>query len=587
MPYRISCLIALFVGAIVLPVTLTGYQFQTVGEFVDQHPGVRFHGTPFYRSEGITDEAISFGAIYGTTLATGATPQESALSVIAGISPLLGDDWGSLEIQKQYNGEELLPVKTNNATDAPGLYTFRFNQVFEGLPVLRSGIGFVVRNEPGNPAVVAGIDIKNLPGFHVGPVDPENVTVTKAMLDNVARLMDQGADRGLKSVLKRQNQQAIRVSDEQLLIFAGANGKTEPPQVAVQFVAERGSVETWPDYKKYLIVASRDTGDILLAETGIHNVDITGTVMGRATAGLASLECDPEAAVAMPFAEVGIVGGATVFADANGNYTIPHSGTDPVMVRSWLRGRWFQVRDQQNNSMNPNIIEEITPPGPANFLHNPNLDEEFATSNVNGYLEANVVRSYSLEYQPGFPVIGIQQSFRVNTNINDVCNAYYDGSSINFYIGGFGCFNTSMSDIVYHEYGHHLVNVSNNGQGEFGEGAGDVIGLLIQDEPVLAYGFFGDCNSGLRNADNTLQYPCSGSIHTCGQVLSGAVWDVRNQLAVTEPSTYRELNSTLFLGMLMIRGQLRPLDATIDPFITELYLVMDDDDANLNNGTPH
>jgi hypothetical protein len=211
MPYRMACSVALLVGAFVCPVSLTGYQFQTVGDFVNEHPGVRFHGTPFYRPEDVADEARSFGAIYGTPLGTGATPQESALSVIARISPLLGDDWGTLEIQKQYNGEELLPVMVYGANDQPGFYTFRFNQVFEGLPVLRSGIGFLVRNEPGNPVVMSGIDIKNLPDFRVGSIDPENATVTKTMLDNVTRLMDQGAERGLKSVLNRQKQNAIQV----------------------------------------------------------------------------------------------------------------------------------------------------------------------------------------------------------------------------------------------------------------------------------------------------------------------------------------------------------------------------------------
>ncbi len=228
----------------------------------------------------------------------------------------------------------------------------------------------------------------------------------------------------------------------------------------------------------------------------------------------------------------------------------------------------------------------MTPPGPASFLHNP-VDTEFSTSNVNAYLESNVVRDFVLNYQPTYPVIGTQTFFDVNTNINANCNAFYNGSSINFYIAGGGCNNTSFSDVIYHEYGHHLINVTGNGQGELGEGSGDVMGVLIQDDPILGNGFQGNCGAGIRSAANTLQYPCSGGIHFCGQVISGAVWDTRNQLAITEPSSFRDINATLFLGMLMVRGQMLPGNPTIDPFITVLYLELDDDDSNIGNGTPH
>ncbi len=586
MQFRIACLAAILLSPITQAVSVYGYQFQTVGEFFEQHPGARVHGTPFYRPESILDEANTFGAIYGTPLATGATPQESAFSVIAQIGPLLGDDWGTLEIQKQHNGEELLSVTVNPANDVPGFYTLRFNQVFEGLPVLRSGLGFLVRNEPGFPVVLSGIEIKNLPGFHVGAIDSANAIVTKSMLEKVTRLIELGTDRGLKSVMKVGHQE-IQVSEEELVIFAGVNGKTADPQVAVQFVATRGSIQTVPDYKKYLIVASRDTGEILVAENQILDVDVTGSVRGRATTGIATLECEPEVATGMPYAQVSVDGGNSVFADLNGNFTIPHAGSSQVTVRSSLRGRWFRVFDQAATNTTPEITSLTTPPGPANFLHNPDTDIEFATANVNGYLEANVIRDFTLLHQPTFPVIGNQSSFKVNTNLNDTCNAFYDGSSINFFRAGGGCFNTSMSDIVYHEYGHHLVDVTDNGQQAFGEGSGDVMGVLIQDEPVLAYGFAANCNAGLRTANNTMQYPCTSSIHTCGQLLSGAIWDTRHQLAITEPSDYRAINSTLFLGMLMTRGQMRPFDGTIDPFITVLYLMLDDDDANINNGTPH
>ncbi len=587
MNFRFVIVVIVFSAILSIPDSTVGFQFQSVTDYVDQHPGVRFRGTPFYRQESLNDESNSFGAIYGTVLSTGTTPEASAWNHVAQIAPLLGNDWGQLVAEVKPDGNVLLPIAGDAAIGQSGFFTFRFNQEFQELPVFRSGVGFLVRNEANNPVVVSGIDIKNLDGFDAGGVDTSNPVATAEMIENVQRLMGVGTDRGMKSLLRQAVKIELVVSDEKYVVFAGSNEIDSNPEVALQFIAERGSIQTLPDYHKYLIVASVTTGDILLAETQIHEVDITGKVSGRATSGLASLECDPEVSVGLPFAEANVVGGNSVFANASGNFVIPHAGSTAVTVRSRLRGQWFEVFDQAAGNTIPELTQSVTPPGPANFLHNPLANQSLPTANVNAYLESNVVRSYVLAHQAAYPVIGTQTAFDVNTNIADSCNAFYNGSSINFFQAGGGCNNTSFSDVIYHEYGHHLINVSGNGQGQLGEGSGDVMGVLIQDDPILGNGFQGDCGAGIRTADNNLQYPCTGAIHTCGQLISGAVWDTRHQLAITEPANFRTINARLFLGMLMARGQLVPGNGTIDPLVTVLYLELDDDDADIGNGTPH
>ncbi len=559
----------------------------STGEFVRNHPGVRLYGSPFHRPADAADESRPFGAVYGTVLAVGATPLESATSHLHEIEPLLGDQWGELQPVTQASGEILLPLMPRPGGGEPRFYTLRFDQYFDGLPVFRSGVGLLIRNEPGNPVVASGVTVRNLPGFSAGGVDPATVRVTRAMLDNVDRLLEAGGEAGLKSVLKGPRELTVKVTDVRMVIYAGTSDESAPPQVAVEFMFQRGSVKTWPDYWKYRFVAALTSGQLLVAEDQIQDVNVTGNIQGRATNGLGSLECHPEVARGLPYAEATVTGGNTAFADVSGNFNIPHGGSSQVNVRSRLRGRWFEVFDQSAGGAIPELNQLVTPPGPAGFLHNPVNNQEFPTANVNAYLEANVVRDYVLGFQPAFPVIGTQAFFDINTNINDNCNAFYDGGSINFFRAGGGCNNTSMSDVIYHEYGHHLVNVTSNGQGQFGEGTGDVAGVLIQDEPVLAHGFDQNCGAGIRTASNSIQFPCSGSIHFCGQLISGAVWETRNQLAITEPSGYRDVGASLFFGMLIARGQMDPFNSTIDPFITILYLELDDDDADINNGTPH
>ncbi len=45
----------------------------------------------------------------------------------------------------------------------------------------------------------------------------------------------------------------------------------------------------------------------------------------------------------------------------------------------------------------------------------------------------------------------------MNINLSDSCNAFYDYTSINFFSSGSGCPNTAFSDVVAHEYGHHMI----------------------------------------------------------------------------------------------------------------------------------
>ena len=82
---------------------------------------------------------------------------------------------------------------------------------------------------------------------------------------------------------------------------------------------QRGTVfGPTPLIQRQLVLASVETGEILYSENLVENFDVFGTITGRATQGLNALECDPEVEVPLPYAEATVVGGNTVFADANG-----------------------------------------------------------------------------------------------------------------------------------------------------------------------------------------------------------------------------------------------------------------------------
>jgi len=192
------------------------------------------------------------------------------------------------------------------------------------------------------------------------------------------------------------------------------------------------------------------------------------------------------------------------------------------------------------------------------------------------------VRDYALSMNPQYPVIANQTQFAVNVNIDNNCNAFYNGSSINFYTSGGGCSNSAASTVVYHEYGHHLINVGGSGQGQYGEGMSDSVAVVITDSPQLGLGFQNNCGSPLRSAVNNVQYPCDGAIHSCGRTLSGSIWDTRQAMVASNVSNYRQV-----LGNLTINSILLHTGTLITPQITIDFLTLDDDDGNILNGTPH
>ncbi len=546
-------------------------------EFANTVPASRFH-----RVNATTE------FIYGAELARGSSPEESATAFISQWRGMLGRDTGEFIARTDVLGEALQGAMFDRATGQHRFKALRLVQHYDSVPVFRAGVGMLVRNEPGFPLVMVSAGVREFAETNFA-IDPKTApAVTPAMLASIRLKLDEQAQLQLgPDISKRLARMKIETADQELVIWAGIDDVPAAPEAAVTLMASRGSVQTWPFYQKFMVVASLGTGEVRLSENQVCFTDITGNVRGNATQGIRSAECDPESIFALPYAEVQVVGGNTAFADVNGNYTITHPGSTAVTVRSLLRGRFFDVRDQSAAGATPQIDLTSTPPGPANFLHNPTAGQQFPTANVNAYLESNIVRDYVLLHEPAYPVIAGQLGFLVNTNINNTCNAFYNGTSINFYINGGGCHNTAFSDVVYHEYGHHLVNVTGNGQGQFGEGSGDCVGVLIQDEPILGNGFQGNCSAGIRNASNTLQYPCTSAIHTCGQVLSGAIWETRNQLITTEPSQYRTIGAQLFFGMQIVRGQMTPGNQTIDPAITLIYLQLDDNDSTIGNGTPH
>ena len=567
-----ATLLASLVASLSVATTLSAQVVSTPADssairssFLEEHVGANF----FYEPDGLLSR------VYGAAFSSGTNPVDSAERFLRSYAGVLNSDFNQLlAIGPNTEGLHVVPVGYDALEDSYTHTLVSYTQHVNGVPVFRGDVRCLVRNESGYPLVLVANALRDVrtfaANFRGGPVSPSQLDLRKAS----------------RAALAQFGPGAV-ISDQEQVIWAGYdNAPAKEPRLAYKFIVSGTGVFDRTASQRQLYIVDVETNKILFQEDQVCSADINVTVQGNATTGSAADACLPEAVVNLPYARI-TAGGVTYYTDVNGAVTVPNASGASVSVNSSMltAGRYFIVNDSAATTES-NLTQTSTG-GALNFVHNAANTDESDRSEVNGYLQANRVRDYLLAYQPAFPTIAGQLNFPINVQVAGTCNAFYNGSSINFYPAGGGCNNTSFGPVIHHEYGHHIVAVAGSGQGEYGEGFGDVMGVLVTDESNLAVGFQ-VCTTGIRNANNTVTYiagSCSSAgteIHACGTLLSGCVWSTRANLLASDPSTYRSILSRLATGSVLLHA-----GTSITASITIDFLTLDDNDGNINNGTPH
>jgi len=207
---------------------------------------------------------------------------------------------------------------------------------------------------------------------------------------------------------------------------------------------------------------------------------------------------------------------------------------------------------------------------------------------VNAYIATGLAKEYVRNnIDAAMPTLDDQMT--VNVNINQACNAFFDGKTLNFFYSSTTCQNTALiHDVVFHEYGHRLHTA------EIIEGVGDFDGAMSEGvSDFLAASITGDSGMGrgfqyldtplreLDPPDMEWMWPTNiGEIHQTGQIYAGIFWDLRKQLiADLGMGPGVALTNKLYLGTL--RRAVNIPTSLIEA------LAEDDDDGNLDNGSPH
>ena len=350
---------------------------------------------------------------------------------------------------------------------------------------------------------------------------------------------------------------------------------------------------------------------------------------GSVTGGIyANSNLDAEAVRPLPFLTV-----SGVNATQGGVYS-QTSGT----VSASLAGKYVKVTDSCGTS-------SLSATAPADLVFGKSSGTDCTTPGVGGAGNSHAARStyyhvtnWKLKAAGWLPSnTWLQGQLQDNVNLNQTCNAYWNGSSVNFFKSGGGCSNTGELPTVFlHESGHGLDSNDGGPSSENGSGEAyaDTCAILqthqscvgvnfIPGQQCSGYGNACTACTGIRDADYTkhansttpakasqlnaasgyhcptstsYRGPCGYEGHCEAYIMAEVTWD----LAATDlPAQGVDANTSwLIVDRLFYLSRATSGSAYACPSLTttngcgtsnwfSTFRAVDDDNGNLSDGTPH
>ena len=327
----------------------------------------------------------------------------------------------------------------------------------------------------------------------------------------------------------------------------------------------------------------------------------------------------------MPFADYTEASGPVHYTGDQGLYGCATPGST---VRTTLQGPYIRVQDVCGA-----ISETTTCDNALDLRYGPGTDCAVPSGSSPGNTHSSRSSFYHLNraMEKGRAWLPdnnwLKSQVTDNVNINSTCNAYWDGS-VNFYKSGGGCRNTGeIAGVFVHEWGHGIDQNDGGGYDDPSEGYADIVAFLETRESCVGRGFFMSSNcsgygdaclscTGIRDQDwdmharhepaspgGFMVSNCSGGGGPCGKeehcesyLIGETVWDlaVRDLPAAgMDAASAWQLTEKLFY--LSRKGSGGSAYSCTPPTGNSCgtsswfhkFRLLDDDDANLSNGTPH
>jgi hypothetical protein len=256
------------------------------------------------------------------------------------------------------------------------------------------------------------------------------------------------------------------------------------------------------------------------------------------------------------------------YADDDGVWSLDID--DPI--EGDLFGEFVRVRNQGgDNAKFPDIEGEVTL-----------TDADASQAELDAYVFQHQIRDWAYQHAPDLSFLDLRLD--VYVNINENCNAYFDGA-LNFMKKGGGCNNTArIADVNFHEWGHgfHYYNLQTGEfDGAMSEGIGDTVAFLNTGDSIISP-YFGVNGEGIRDVEPNRVYPDDwrNEVHEDGLIFAGAVWDLWHLLEdkLGPEEAYDTVNRLLV--------ESTKAGPTI-PEVFDEFIFADDDNGNLADGTPN
>lgn len=434
-----------------------------------------------------------------------------------------------------------------------------FYQTYDGLEVLNSRV--TVRFTKDNRVVLFGADVFNNIQLSTVP------SLSSAVITNYA---EAGIDYQITATNVMPGLKVLPVPVGDVYEF----------RLVYEALVSCLNREGYP--ARYYTLVDANNGEVLYRSNQICNFD--DELLVQATVADPN-PWEPNVVRNLPDLKVTIAG-TDYYSDSTGILLLG-SITLPVNATIALAGKWSTVVSGNSSvaltSFNTNLVTG---------LNTVSFDTHASLEKRSAYYHANVVHKFLKMHLPDFE--GMDESLMTRVERTDgSCNAYYDGSSINFYQQGSGCYDLALAgDVVYHEYGHGIDmrfhDEYGNGlqNGAINEGYSDVWGIGITDNPILGIGFSDTDPEGyVRRYDiNKKVYPqdIQGEVHADGEIIAGCWYDTRLNIG-DKDIMFNLFAETLFALADGPDGQ----EGTVYRDVLLDALTADDEDANLANGTPH
>ena len=207
---------------------------------------------------------------------------------------------------------------------------------------------------------------------------------------------------------------------------------------------------------------------------------------------------------------------------------------------------------------------------------------------VNAYINANLAKQYVRAHVDA-QMLTLEDVIKVNVNLAQDCNAFFDGAALNFFHATAMCENTALiQDVVFHEYGHRvhtaeIINGVGSFDGAMSEGVADFLAVSITGDSGMGRGFF-YTDAALRELDppdHEWRWPIDiGEIHHTGMIIGGTLWDLRKAFI----SKLGDVDGVVLANKLYVGALRRSVDI---PTSLLAVLAADDDNGDLTDGTPN